>query len=136
MRNIIWAILLTALTACQPHQPENKMAQQQHFICKSLIEGFLKMQHLGQYTLKNIQPTLHEATTQRLYTFQVSSDINMRINMPRQQNLQFQCLQNPEQHFQLTLVGYTPADSQPLMSLELPPRKTIDTLTTFVLKTQ
>ena len=123
------------LMACQP-QPSNALAQKQHFICKSLIEGFLKTQQLGQYQLQHIQPTLHETSAQRLYQYHVSSDHEMRTLMPQQQDLKFQCSQSSAQHFELKLLNHEQREIQTLLSLDLLPQKTMDNLTAFVLKTQ
>lgn len=133
----IFTLLTTALllSACQP-QATNQIAQQQHFICKSLIEGFLKTQRLGEYQLDHLQPTLQHAAPIRAYTYRVSSDITMRLNMPTQQNLNFECQQDAAQHFEVRLVNQAENSKQNLLSLDLPPQKTIDTLTAFALKTQ
>lgn len=133
----IFTLLTTALllSACQP-QATNQIAQQQHFICKSLIEGFLKTQRLGEYQLDHLQPSLQHTAPIRAYTYRVSSDINMRLNMPTQQNLNFECQQDAAQHFEVRLVNKAENSKQNLLSLDLPPQKTIDTLTAFALKTQ
>ena len=93
------------LMACQP-QASNALAQKQHFVCKSLIEGFLKTQQLGQYQLQHMQPTLHQTSAQRLYQYHVSSDHEMRTLMPQQQDLNFQCSQSSAQHFELKLLNH------------------------------
>ncbi|MFC2997501.1 hypothetical protein ACFODO_20105 [Acinetobacter sichuanensis] len=133
----IFTLLTTALllSACQP-QATNQIAQQQHFICKSLIEGFLKTQRLGEYQLDHLQPSLQHTAPIRAYTYRVSSDITMRLNMPTQQNLNFECQQDAAQHFEVRLVNKAQNSKQNLLSLDLPPQKTIDTLTAFALKTQ
>ncbi len=135
MKNIILISIAFSLMACQPQQI-NQAAQQQHFVCKSLIEGFLRTQHLGEYRLDHLQPTLHQAVSIRTYTYRVDRDVTMRINMPIQQNLNFECQQNSAQHFEVRLVNQVQGIKQNLLSLSLPPQKTIDTLTAFVLKTQ
>lgn len=135
MKLLIFVCILLALSACQPQQV-NQAAQQQHFICKSLIEGFLKTQNLGEYQLNHLQPTLHQTATIREYTYRASADHAMKINMPTQQNLKFECQQNSAQHFEIKLINL-PSDGQAtLLSLNLPPQKTIDNLTAFVLKTR
>lgn len=123
------------LMACQP-QANNALAQKQHFVCKSLIEGFLKTQQLGQYQLQHMQPTLHQTSAQRLYQYHVSADHEMRIHMPQQQNLNFQCSQTSAQHFELKLLNHKQQEIQTLLSLDLLPQKTMDNLTAFALKTQ
>ena len=123
------------LMACQP-QASNALAQKQHFVCKSLIEGFLKTQQLGQYQLQHMQPTLHQTSAQRLYQYHVSSDHEMRTLMPQQQDLNFQCSQSSAQHFELKLLNHKQQEIQTLLSLELLPQKTKGKLTAFVLKTQ
>ena len=135
MRMIVLAYIAFGLTACQPQQV-NQAAQQQHFICKSLIEGFLKTQKLGEYQLNHLQPTLHQTAAKREYTYQASADHSMKINMPTQQNLKFECLQKNAEKFEILLVNPQQIQNQTLLSLSLPPQKTIDTLTAFALKTQ
>ena len=123
------------LIGCQP-QTNNALAQKQNFICKSLIEGFLKTQQLGQYQLQHLQPTLHQTSAQRLYQYHISADHEMRIHMPQQQNLNFQCSQTSAQHFELKLLNHEQQEIQTLLSLDLLPQKTMDNLTAFALKTQ
>ena len=123
------------LMACQP-QASNALAQKQHFVCKSLIEGFLKPQQLGQYQLQHMQPTLHQTSADRLYQYHVSSDHEMRTLMPQQQDLKFQCSQSSAQHFELKLLNHEQQEIQTLLSLDLLPQKTMDNLTAFALKTQ
>lgn len=135
MRTFALFSIAFLLTACQP-QANNHVAQQQHFVCKSLIEGFLKMQRLGEYQLDHLQPSLQHTATTRAYTYRVSSDVTMRFNMPTQQNLQFECEQDAAQHFNVRLVNQAHGTKQNLLSLDLPQQKTIDNLTAFALKTQ
>ena len=135
MRTIILLGVVLGLSACQPQQV-NQAAQQQHFICKSLIEGFLKTQRLGEYQLDHLQPTLQQTASVRAYRYRASRDTTMKINMPTQQNLQFECRQDSAQHYEIQLVNSQQNSKQTLLSLDLPPQKTIDTLTAFVLKTQ
>ena len=139
MRNINVTFLMLAIalgiSACQP-QKVNQVAQQQHFICKSLIEGFLKTQQLGYYQLDHLQPTLHQTANIRQYTYRAGSDQSSKINIPLQHNLAFECQQNSAQHFEVKLVNATQNTRQMILSLNLPPQKTIETLTAFALKTQ
>ena len=123
------------LMACQP-QASNALAQKQNFICKSLIEGFLKTQQLGQHQLQHLQPTLQETSAQRLYQYHISADHEMRIHLPQQQNLNFQCSQTSAQHFELKLLNHEQQEIQTLLSLDLLPQKTMDNLTAFALKIQ
>ncbi len=120
MKKILLILLALNLAACQAKQ-ENSLAQQQHFICKSLIDGFLKMNHLGQYQLEQIAPTLHTTSEHRNYIYRESSDTAMRLNMPAQQKIAFQCTQS-KQHFTLDLLNLENRSTTALMSLDLPPK--------------
>lgn len=135
MRMIALVSLALALSACQPQQV-NQAAQQQHFVCKSLIEGFLKTQRLGNYQLDHLQPTLHQAVTVRHYHYRASGDQTVKINLPVQKNLEFKCQQTSAEHFEIHLITPQQPNTAPLLSLDLPPQKTIETLTAFALKTQ
>lgn len=135
MRIIALTCIAFGLVACQPQQV-NQAAQQQHFVCKSLIEGFLKTQRLGEYQLDHLQPTLHQTATERSYIYRASGYQNAKFNFPQQKNLTFKCLQKNAEQFEVQLVNPQHVQNQTLLSLNLPPQKTIDTLTAFALKTQ
>lgn len=135
MRMVAIISIAFTLTACQPQQV-NQAAQQQHFVCKSLIEGFLKTQRLGNYQLDHFEPTLHQTASFRNYVYRASGDQTIKINLPVQKNLEFKCQQTSAQHFEIGLVMPQQSNSPALLSLDLPPQKTIDTLTAFALKTQ
>lgn len=126
--------LLMTLTACDS-SPRNPLAQQQNFICKSLIDGFLKAENLGQYELQHFEPAIHHAVTQRNYIYHVSSGYRMKLNIPRQQKLQFQC-KNDTQRYSVTLLNPIDQRLYNIISLDLPPEKTIRTLTAFSIKTE
>jgi len=135
MRTLVLVSIAFGLTACQPEQV-NRAAQQQHFVCKSLIEGFLKAEGLGEYQLAHIEPTLHQTASVRHYRYHVSNDERIKLNVLAQKDLDFQCNQTAAQHFEIQLLNRQRLNSQTLLSLTLPPQKTIDTWTTFALKTQ
>lgn len=126
---IMGAILLSA---CAPQHP-NQMVQQQHFICKSLIDGYLKAQHLGQYDLDKIEPTLEQQSPQRQYLYRVSSDHTIRLNSPQQRQLSFNCQQQSAQHYRIELKSTDSQQHYPLLSLDLPPEKEIKRLTAYQL---
>ena len=92
MRTIATALSLfscaIALSSCQPQG--KTVAQQQHFICKALIEGFLKTQNLTDYQFLSLAPSLTETSTQRTYQYRLNNEREMQMNLPHQKNLQFQ----------------------------------------------
>lgn len=127
------------LSACQPQQL-NAGAQQQGFVCKSLIEGFLKTQNLAHYELKSIQPTLQETAMQRTFVYQTASDHAIQLkSIPSRSNLQFHC-QQTDQHYALQLITDTQNNTANnrinLISLQLPATDTIKQLTAYSLKTR
>ncbi|TCM65109.1 hypothetical protein EC844_11672 [Acinetobacter calcoaceticus] len=123
------SLLSLGLVACQPKQL-NQVAQQQGFVCKSLIEGFLKTQHLGQYELRSIAPSLHETAAQRTYVYQSASDNSVRLNMPTQPHLKFSCHQANDQYV-LKLVNEFQQDDAVLMSLQVPSKDSINQMTAY-----
>lgn len=128
-------ILMGLLSACDLKQM-NQQAQQQHLVCKSLIDGFLKAENLGHYVLKKFQPTLDNTATERAYVYAVADDHLMKLNVPRQQKLQFNCQHDGAQRYTVQLLNVDNQTQQNLISLNLPPQQTIQTLTAFVLKNQ
>ena len=134
MKLVYLGTLSVFLMACQPPQI-NQAAQQQHFVCKSLIEGFLKTQQLGQYQLRSIRPTLVETTDQRHYVYNTTSDNNALLNTPIQPRLHFNCEQQ-DNHFVLNLLDGYQQEPVQVMRLDLPSEQMIKQLTAFQLKTQ
>lgn len=128
-------LVIGLLSACDIQQT-NQQAQQQHFVCKSLIDGFLKAGNLGHYTLQKIQPTLNDKATERAYVYAVADDYLMKLNVPRQQKLKFNCQHDGAQRYTVQLLNVDKQTQQNLISLNLPPQQTIQTLTAFVLKNQ
>ncbi len=132
----VFSVLLVGLLSACDVQQQNQQVQQQHFVCKSLIDGFLKAENLGHYTLQKIQPTLHETATDREYVYAVADDYLMKLNVPRQQKLKFNCQHEGTQRYTVQLFNPEHQRSQNLISLDLPTQKTIQTLTAFALKNQ
>ena len=138
MRTIATALSLfscaIALSACQPQG--NTVAQQQHFICSALIEGFLKAQNLTQYQLWHIQPALQHVASQRLYVYQAQTSYQPRL-MPSQKKLRFNCEQNSAQQFQIKLAPSAEANGavpeETLLSLQLPQPERMKQLTVYTL---
>ena len=138
MRTIATALSLfscaIALSACQPQG--NTVAQQQHFICSALIEGFLKTQNLTEYQLWRVQPALQHVASQRLYVYEAQTSYHPRL-MPSQKKLRFNCEQNSAQQFQIKLSppaqtnGAVPEET--LLSLQLPQPERMRQLTVYTL---
>ena len=124
--------LATLMVGCETQQP-NVLAQQQNYICKSLIDGFLKTQQLGQYQLSEVSPSLDQVSPQRHYIYNISSDQNFRLNMPKQNELKFICNQPTEQRFSVELFDPSQQRLSALMSIDLPPKQQMDSLTAYVL---
>ncbi|SPL70760.1 hypothetical protein [Acinetobacter stercoris] len=102
MKIIIFIILAFALLACH-NKPENKLAQQQHQICKSLIQSYLKANHLGDYYLYRLQPTLLTQSNQREYTYKNASDAAAKLNNISPKKFTFECHQTAQQQYVLSL---------------------------------
>lgn len=123
--------LTTLMVGCETQRP-HVLAQQQNFICKSLIDGFLKTQHLGQYELSEVSPSLDQVSPQRHYIYNISSDQSFRLNMPKQNELKFICNQPSEQRFNVELFDPSQQRLSALMSIDLPPKQQMNALTAYV----
>lgn len=117
------------LSACQP-QKVSQQVQQQHFICKALIEGFLKTQNLNDYQFLSLQPSLTETATQRTYEYRLNDERQMQINLPNKKHLEFQCDQSSAKHFKISLAGEGHVMLS-LMHLDLPQASTLQQLTAY-----
>ncbi|QIO07619.1 hypothetical protein [Acinetobacter lanii] len=129
----IICVLSFALGACDS-KPQNALAQQQHFICKSLIEGFLKAEHLGQYELEQIQPMIKNVVSTRNYIYRVSAENQIRFNSPQQKNLHFQCQHSKDQNYTVQLVNRENKTRHNLMYLQVPPKQVIQQLSAYAMK--
>lgn len=119
MKKIILSLFcLCNLAACQPHKVSQQV-QQQHFICKSLIEGFLKTQNLNDYQFLSLAPSLTETAAQRIYQYRMSNERHMQMNLPNLQSIAFQCDQHSAAHFEILLIDQNHSLLS-LMQLDLP----------------
>lgn len=129
MKVVYLCLISSLLMACQP-TPVNQANQQQSFVCKSLIEGFLKTQQLGQYELRSIEPKLDQTAAERTYVYKTASDVTMRVNAPVQPDLAFRCQQHNSQ-FAVQLIDAHTKDTLPLLSLNLPAQQTMRVMTAY-----
>ncbi|WP_353170543.1 hypothetical protein [Acinetobacter rudis] len=129
MKIVYLCLISGLLVACQP-TPINQVSQQQGYVCKSLIDGFLKTQSLGQYELRSIHPDLDQTAAERTYTYRTASDITMRVNTPTQPWLTFQCNQQNNQ-YTVQLIEAHSKERFPLLSLNLPEQKLMHSMTAF-----
>lgn len=132
MKIVYLCLISSLLMACQP-TPVNQASQQQSYVCKSLIEGFLKTQNLGQYELREIEPHLQQTATERVYRYKTTSDITMRLNAPIQPDLAFRCSQQNHQ-YNVQLMDSHSKEALPLLSLNLPEEQTMRTMTAYQIK--
>ena len=130
MKKIIISLFcLLSLSACQPPHVSQQV-QQQHFICKALIEGFLKTQNLTDYQFLSLAPSLTETSTQRTYQYRLNNEREMQMNLKRQKNLQFQCDQSSAENFKISLAGEGDAMLS-LIQLDLPKASTLEMLSAY-----
>lgn len=132
MKIVYLCLISSLLMACQP-TPINQASQQQSYVCKSLIEGFLKTQHLGQYELHRIHPDLAQTTSDRTYSYVTATDMTIRLNSPTQPPLNFHCSQQNNRYTVKLIDTHTKA-ALPLLSLNLPETPTMRTMTAYQLK--
>lgn len=112
-------ILGLGLSACEPKQ--QSAVEQQNFICRTLIEGFLKTQSMSHYQLKQVD-SLHSTTgNDQIYTYTRQQYGNLHL-MPQQTTLQFNCQKYSARKFQIKLhhAQQTIADTAVLLKIELP----------------
>lgn len=124
------------MTACNSEHTD-KVANQQHLVCKSLIDGYLRSQQAGQFELENMQPTLYTQSKSREYSYHISSDNAAKFNVSANQRLKFLCEQSADQHYVLNLVDPKTQVHTQLLTLDLPLKNTRSTsMLASQLKTQ
>ncbi len=117
--------VMLILTGCDT-ETVTSAQQQQHFICKSLIQGFLRIQTLGHYQLDKDDKIAAELT-QLNYIVQPE---HRQYGLPQQQRLRFSCLQ---QHnlVQVRLIDPSHAQAQLVLSLAIPSSAHMKRLTAY-----
>lgn len=118
--SLLYLLILGAgLSACQPKQ--HTAAEQQKFVCHTLIEGFLKTQSMSQYGLDHIEAIRAEHPEDLLYTYTAQQRQHLNIT-PQKAKLQFNCQKLAARKFQIRL--HQPqqaiANSPVLLRIELP----------------
>lgn len=133
MKKIILYSSLFLLSACQPTQPSPE--QQQNFVCKALIEGYLKAQQLGQFQLSEKQHNKENPVAQINYIYRQPTVNGMMLGLYKPAEIKFQCQLNGKHHY---LIQWLDSNSAaiPLLSINLPQTKSINTLQASVQGTQ
>lgn len=112
-------ILGIGLSACQPKQ--QSAIEQQKFVCRTLIDSFLKTQSMNDYRLDSMKPIRSDGLDNLLYTYKAPQSHHLNIT-PQQAKLQFNCQKIAERKFQIKLhfpQNLLP-DSSILLAIELP----------------
>lgn len=125
--SILSVLLLgAALTACESQQPS--AIEQQKFVCRTLIDGFLKTQAISDYQLDDIETVNSERLTHLLYTYKApqSHHLHQRVN------LQFDCQKMAERKFQIKLrfPQNLLSEAAMVLAIELP-KQSLKPLTTY-----
>jgi hypothetical protein len=121
-------VLSLALSACQPKQ--QTAAEQQQFICHTLIDGFLKTQALTEYRFHQVQPLTQSSVHAQIYTYTAQHN-NRLYALTQQAKLQFNCQKLSARKFQIKL--HHPqaeiVDSAVLLQIVLPEEKATEYMT-------
>lgn len=112
-------ILGIGLSACQPKQ--HTAAEQQKFICRTLIDSFLKTQLMNDYRLDSMKPIRSDGLDNLLYTYTAQHRQQLNIT-PQQSKLRFNCQKLSARKFQIRLHQLEPShlNSLVLLRIELP----------------
>lgn len=119
MKILYLLILGIGLSACQPKQ--HTAAEQQKFVCRTLIDSFLKTQSMNDYRLDSMKPIHLDGLDDLLYTYTAQHRQQLNIT-PQQAKLQFECQKISARKFQIRLHPQeTSMGSSPvLLRIELP----------------
>ncbi|MCU4412997.1 hypothetical protein KTH71_02905 [Acinetobacter sp. WU_MDCI_Axc73] len=112
MKNLCFIIILSLLiSACQPLSTEK---QQQDFICRNMIQGYLKMQQYTEYKLWSVDMQRSQLFR---YIYRPITEHGLMISALKNQALNFDCIQD-QMTFRLRL-----KPKQLLMEFQLPKAK-------------
>lgn len=124
MKIIALISLFLCLSACQP--TATPLQQRHHFVCKSLIEGYLKTQHLAQFELWKKQYIKMQLTHYMIYIYRQPTISGLVLGIPKPNEMEFQCYQNTSQQYVVTRTESTGA-STVLLKVLMSPKKLTDT---------
>lgn len=120
------------LIACQPHQAKQNIYSEQKMVCKALIDGFLKVSQNTQYMPLKVTDVMTPLQAQFLYQYRASSDHTVRLNTPTRKDLNFECDHLTENnHYQLYLINEDQKMKQQILTLNLPEKTAMKTLTAY-----
>lgn len=124
MKIIALISLFLCLSACQPTSAP--LQQRHHFVCKSLIEGYLKAQHLDEFELWKKQYIKMQFTHYMIYIYRQPTVSGVVLGIPKPNEIEFQCYQNTSQQYVLTRTEPTGA-SIVLLKVLISPKQLTDT---------
>lgn len=124
MKIIALISLFLCLSACQPTAVP--LQQRHHFVCKSLIEGYLKTQHLAQFELWKKQYIKMQLTHYMIYIYREPTVSGLVLGIPKPNEMEFQCYQNTSQQYVVTRTEPTGA-STVLLKVLMSPKQLTDT---------
>ncbi|ALH94820.1 hypothetical protein [Acinetobacter equi] len=99
MKSIFCFCISLILTACHPTNLDSEYKQT--FICKSLIQGYLNAQQLGQYQFH--QKVKNQKND--LYIYKQPTVSGMVLSIVHQPNLQFECSNSSKIRVEIKLVS-------------------------------
>ncbi len=112
MKNLYFIFCLSLfVSACQPLSPEK---QQQDYICRSMIQGYLNIQQYTTYKLWSVDMQRPQLIR---YTYRPTTENGLMISALKSQALNFDCIQD-HMTFRLRL-----KPKQSLMEFQLPKGK-------------
>ena len=117
MKKITLYISLIFLNACQPVQ--SIAAQQQNFVCKALIEGYLKAQQFNNFELRKEKREELHSTDQITYLYWQATLSGRMLGIPKPAELTFQCQRISSQHYRIQSLDAS-AKVTPLFTIHLP----------------
>ena len=99
MKKISLLGLVLLFTGCVPTE-QNIEEQQRNYICKSLINGFLQAQQLGQYEFHNKKIE----SNKEYYTYQQPTVSGMVLGIPKNLEIRFECLEKSLKNYELKIL--------------------------------
>lgn len=116
MKIILILGFIFLLQACKSTNTTKE--NEQDFICKSLIQGYLQSQQLGQYKFHQKK----YENEREIYTFNQPTVSGMVLGIPQTLKLQFECLNPTENVYKLKII-YPYTDNQSVLQVQLMPKK-------------
>lgn len=118
MKNLMLCSVLLLLAGCEKPTATQIQQQRHSFICKSLIDGYLNAQHLGQFKFWEQQQLNAQQNVE--YIYRQPTVHGVMLGILQQPEIRFQCRKEAQQQYVLEVLDTKLNQALPVLTVHLP----------------